>query len=72
MFDANYNGGYTVKWAQQACGVAADGKMGPNTIAAIKDADARTLPSIPRLPPAIPQWPEDVADVQPRLVEPYC
>lgn len=39
MLDANYNGGFTVKWAQQASGAVADGKMGPATIAAIKAAD---------------------------------
>jgi lysozyme family protein len=36
MLDANYNGGLTVKWAQQACNVDADGRMGPVTIAALK------------------------------------
>lgn len=39
MLDANYNGGYTVKWAQAASGAVVDGKMGPLTIAAIKAAD---------------------------------
>lgn len=39
MLDANYNGGYTVKWAQAAAGAAVDGSMGPLTIAAIKAAD---------------------------------
>lgn len=39
MLDANYNGGYTVKWAQASSGASVDGVMGPNTIAAIKAAD---------------------------------
>lgn len=39
MLDANYNGGYTVRWAQQAAGATVDGIMGPNTIAAITAAD---------------------------------
>lgn len=39
MFDANYNGGATVRWAQQASGAPVDGKIGPNTIAAIKATD---------------------------------
>jgi lysozyme family protein len=41
MFDANYNGGDTVRWAQQASGADIDGKMGPNTIAAIQATDPR-------------------------------
>jgi lysozyme family protein len=43
MVDANYNGGATVRWAQQASGAPVDGVMGPNTIAAIKAADPRTF-----------------------------
>jgi lysozyme family protein len=43
MFDANYNGGQTVRWAQQASGVAVDGKMGPDTIAAIQAADPQVF-----------------------------
>lgn len=39
MLDANYNGGLTVRWAQQAAGAAVDGKMGPATIAALKAVD---------------------------------
>lgn len=39
IFDSNYNGGQTVRWAQAASGAAVDGKMGPATIAAIKQAD---------------------------------
>lgn len=43
MFDANYNGGDTVRWAQQAAGAAVDGKFGPNTIAAIAAADPQVF-----------------------------
>lgn len=43
MFDANYNGGLTVRWAQQASGAAVDGKFGKDTIAAIKTADPRAF-----------------------------
>lgn len=43
MLDANYNGGQTVRWGQQACGVDIDGKMGSATIAAIKTADAHVF-----------------------------
>lgn len=43
MFDANYNGGQTVRWAQQASGAAVDGKIGPDTIAAIKAADPQVF-----------------------------
>jgi lysozyme family protein len=39
MLDANYNGGFTVKWAQQAAGTGTDGKIGPQTIAAIRATD---------------------------------
>lgn len=39
MLDANYNGGKTVRWAQQAAGADVDGKMGPATIAALKAVD---------------------------------
>lgn len=39
MLEANYNGGFTVKWAQMGAGVSPDGKLGPITIAAIKVAD---------------------------------
>lgn len=43
MLDANYNGGHTVLWAQQASGAAADGRLGPATIAAIKAADPHSF-----------------------------
>jgi lysozyme family protein len=43
MFDANYNGGQVVRWAQQASGAAVDGKLGPNTITAIKGAEPRAF-----------------------------
>lgn len=39
IFDCNYNGGQTVRWAQAAAGAAVDGRMGPATIAAIKVCD---------------------------------
>lgn len=39
IFDSNYNGGQTVRWAQAASGAAVDGKMGPATIAALKTID---------------------------------
>ncbi|NML32974.1 glycoside hydrolase family 108 protein [Paraburkholderia antibiotica] len=39
MFDANYNGGPTVRWAQQASGVPVDGKISPRTIDAIRATD---------------------------------
>lgn len=39
IFDCNYNGGQTVRWAQAAAGAAVDGKMGPATIAALKLAE---------------------------------
>lgn len=43
IFDSNYNGGQTVRWAQAAAGAAVDGKMGPATIAALKLADPRAF-----------------------------
>lgn len=43
MFDANYNGGQTVRWAQQASGATVDGKFGPNTIAAIQGTNPQTF-----------------------------
>jgi lysozyme family protein len=43
MFDANYNGGRPVVWAQQAAGAKADGVIGPKTIAAIKAADPQVF-----------------------------
>jgi lysozyme family protein len=39
IFDANYNGGQTVRWAQAASGVVVDGKLGPATIAALQAVD---------------------------------
>ncbi|CAB3782016.1 glycoside hydrolase family 108 protein [Paraburkholderia fynbosensis] len=39
LVDANFNGGQTVRWAQQAAGTVVDGVLGPNTIGAIKAAD---------------------------------
>lgn len=39
IFDSNYNGGQTVRWAQAASGAVVDGKMGAATIEALKAAD---------------------------------
>ncbi|MDE1906858.1 MAG: hypothetical protein KGH75_10470 [Rhodospirillales bacterium] len=36
LFGALYNGGKPVLWAQQACGIPADGRLGPQTIEALK------------------------------------
>lgn len=39
IFDANYNGGHPVLWAQGCVGVKVDGLIGPVTIEAIKTAN---------------------------------
>jgi lysozyme family protein len=39
IFDANYNGGLVVLWMQKASGAQEDGKFGPDTLAAVKNAD---------------------------------
>lgn len=39
VFDAAYNGGYPVKWLQDAARTRADGIIGPGTIRAVKEAD---------------------------------
>ncbi|WP_338912035.1 glycoside hydrolase family 108 protein [Mycetohabitans rhizoxinica] len=39
VLDANYNGGPVVIWMQQASGALADGKLGPETIAAVQAID---------------------------------
>lgn len=39
IFDVAYNGGKGIAWAQQACGVPADGKIGPVTMEALKNVD---------------------------------
>jgi lysozyme family protein len=39
IFDANYNGGLVVLWMQKASGAAPDGKFGPDTVEAVKNAD---------------------------------
>lgn len=36
IFDANYNGGHPILWAQGASGAKVDGLMGPRTIAAVQ------------------------------------
>jgi lysozyme family protein len=43
LFDIAYNGGYAVKWLQLALGVNADGNMGPETIAAARSAEPRSI-----------------------------
>lgn len=39
VFDAAYNGGEPAQWLQQACGVPADGVIGPHTVEASKAID---------------------------------
>ena len=39
VFDAAYNGGHPASWLQAAVGVAIDGHIGPETIAAVNAAD---------------------------------
>lgn len=39
MFDTLYNGGRVVVWAQQACGVVADGVLGPGTRKALEEVN---------------------------------
>lgn len=39
VFDTAYNGGYPVKWLQEALGVNADGIIGAKTIAAARACD---------------------------------
>lgn len=39
IFDANYNGGHPVIWMQGASGAAADGLIGPATVAAVQATD---------------------------------
>lgn len=39
VMDAAYNGGHPAQWLQQAAMVAADGSIGPVTIAAVNAAD---------------------------------
>lgn len=39
VFDCAYNGGHPAQWLQQAVGVAADGQIGPGTLAAVAAAD---------------------------------
>lgn len=36
MFDTLYNGGRPILWAQQACGIVADGQLGPKSRAALR------------------------------------
>lgn len=39
VFDAAYNGGHPAQWLQRAVGVAEDGRIGAQTIAAVRQAD---------------------------------
>lgn len=39
VFDAAYNGGQPASWLQRAAGSVIDGRIGPETIAAVKAAD---------------------------------
>ncbi|WP_394475020.1 glycoside hydrolase family 108 protein [Ralstonia mannitolilytica] len=39
IFDANYNGGHPVLWAQGASGAKVDGLLGPQTIMAVQATD---------------------------------
>jgi lysozyme family protein len=39
LFDTLYNGGRPVLWAQKACGVEADGQLGPGTRKALREVD---------------------------------
>jgi lysozyme family protein len=39
VFDCAYNGGYPVKWLQQAAKIRVDGIIGPATVRAVKEAD---------------------------------
>lgn len=43
LFDIKVNGGYGVKWLQQALGVTADSVLGDETRAALAAADPRTI-----------------------------
>lgn len=43
VFDVAYNGGHPVQWLQAAVGVAQDGVMGPQTLAALQAADVRNV-----------------------------
>lgn len=39
IFDAAYNGGHAAQWLQQAAGATVDGRIGAQTIAAVRQAD---------------------------------
>lgn len=43
VFDAAYNGGHPASWLQRAAGSVVDGRIGPETIAAVKAADPRRI-----------------------------
>ena len=43
VFDTAYNGGLPVRWLQLAAGVTTDGKIGPQTLAAVNAADQGKL-----------------------------
>lgn len=43
IFDAAYNGGHVSMWMQMAVGAKTDGKIGPKTIAAVRDLSPVTF-----------------------------
>jgi len=43
VFDAAYNGGLPARWLQLAAGVPADGRIGPQTLAAVNATDPDKL-----------------------------
>lgn len=43
VFDAAYNGGHPAQWLQQAAGVPADGKIGPETVKKVLSANPDRL-----------------------------
>lgn len=43
LFDIKVNGGHPISWLQQALGVTADGKLGPQTLGALQRADVKDL-----------------------------
>jgi lysozyme family protein len=43
ILDTAYNGGDTVRWMQMASGAVVDGILGPKTVAAVQEMDAKTF-----------------------------